>query len=551
MRAESQAMMGFLMGDAQYVVPAFQRTYEWDKKMWEGLWDDIHDLYKSQGSADQFMGTIVLLPSETRRTGRKGYQIIDGQQRLMTLSLLLCALLRSKKRNVPVDDITAMLFSRGEPRLLPSAESRDREVYRKLLTASSGEPDRHGIRDAYDFFMKKVKAGSVTVPRLLSVLETRLSAVRIELDKSDDPYKVYESLNFKQQRLSDADLTRNFILMRLRDDRVLQERVYRKWKPITKALDIPLKNTKSVHTDFLWCYLKLGRGQVKRGEVYTTAKKAFRGPGLPLNRVEITVEDMARYAAYYRCFVDPSRERSPDVRERLQSLKDIGVTTCHPLLMQLYRLRDDGRIDDADLVAALDLIVSFVVRRSICGVPSNVLNHLFLQWSKALNGKTPSGPVSEWLRVETSAGLGNVRCPGNDEFRTAFIENPLYSNKVLAPFTLRQLGLAFGGTNYTRSTIEHIMPQTLSESWKEDLGPDWHEIHRKYVHTLGNLTLIGNNSELGNESFEIKLRFFRRHGGALNDFIVQQPCWGEKEIVRRAEILHAKASVLWPDPALP
>jgi uncharacterized protein with ParB-like and HNH nuclease domain len=559
MQASPAKVIEYFNGEKQNIIPLFQRPYTWGKSHWQTLWDDVMMQYdqgnEATTSSSHFLGAIVSLPARSVPVGVSKYLIIDGQQRLTTISILLCSLRDS------LDDTNASriqevyLTNRFRPiedqlKLIPT--QIDRDVYRQLVLDRTVPVDvDHRMIDAYTFFKEKLRSDQdcdgidISPLRTLTTLEHSLQVVMINLDEIDDPYLIFESLNFKGEPLTQADLVRNYILMKFRhsvsSEGGEQERIYKQyWLPLELALEDNL-------TDFLRHYAMKGGENVRQKGIYPIIKKRFSI--LETDReTEDQLAEICSASEVYKRLLNPELELNESVKFRLKNIAELEIRTSYPLLIQLFEAEKAHVLSVDDLVKSLHLIESFAVRRQVCAVPTNSLNKLFLQWCRSF----PASDHYEWLKAEMDRGGGGRRFPADAEFLEALKSQPQYGRGATR-YVLRSIEESYGHkeqVDLSSATVEHILPQTMSNEWIEALGVRAKEIHNLLVHTLGNLTLTGYNSELGNLSFaKKKEKLFNTHI-ELNRWVLEQDQWTEEEIASRAKLLAQKAISLWPGPAL-
>lgn len=554
MDASPVRIIEYFDGEKQSIIPLFQRPYTWERKNWDALWTDVLTQYcQDQDKSTHFMGAIVSIPATTVPVGVRKHLVIDGQQRLTTVALLLRAIrdfVTDDREKGRIDDYLINRHRDGIERLKLLPTQGDRSCYTALLN----EPDEgssHRMCKALDFFRRAMTQPdpddqSIDPSRLLQVVTQRLHVVMINLGESDDPYLIFESLNYKGEPLTQADLVRNYILMRFSHSLEPggdQERVYDTvWKPLEERLGSQL-------TEYLRHYSMKDGENVKQGGVYAALKR--RIADLPdAESVQSELQRLNLHGTFYKSFIDPSAELSHAVRRKLHAILALETTTCYPLLLRLFESRHSGLIDDDALVQCLTYIESFVVRRSVCNVPTNALNKLFLQWSRGF--PTSTTDVPDWLCTSMAAGGGSRRWPDDKAFENAFINEPQYGrNRKATRHILIRLEEAFEHkepVDLELATIEHVMPQTLDATWKEQLGSTHAAVHTQWVDTLGNLTLTGYNSELGNMTFDKKKEFLQNSHIELNAAIAAQESWNEQTIRERARTLFQQARELFPGP---
>lgn len=551
LEASPANVIQYFNGEKQNLIPLFQRPYSWTKTNWQTLWDDMLVQYDGEDRTSHFMGAIVSVPARSVPVGVSKYLIIDGQQRLTTVSLLLAALRDSVDENNSARIQEVYLTNRfREPddtlKFVPTQADRDR--YASVVLRRKDPSDDSLMSEAYRFFRHKLATGSdlngdpIDCARVLATVEHALQVVMINLGDADDPYLIFESLNFKGQPLTQADLVRNYILMRFNHSISAggeQERIYENyWAPMERRLGSNL-------TEFLRHYAMKDGENVYQTGIYTATKSRLKDLSGPED-VEAEVARMNEFSRMYSTILEPEGEQSPIVRKRLTNIKHLDIGTSYPLLLRLLDARRAGAIANEELAECLRLVEAFVIRRSICQVPTNALNKLFLLWAKQF----PTENYVAWLHSSMSTGQGGRRFPSDGEFRNSFVNDQQYG-RGSTRFVLIQLEESFGHrepADLKNATIEHIMPQTLSERWQQDLGPTASEVHQRRLGTFGNLTLTGYNSELSNLPFdEKKVRLEKTHI-ELNRGLLNLEKWGEAEVQARANEMFEVAAHLWPGP---
>jgi len=426
----------------------------------------------------------------------------------------------------------------------------DRDVYRAIALDRQVPENNKDVRiaAAYHFFKTKLLRGTdlngdpVDPSKVLTVLEQCLQVVMINLGDDDDPYLIFESLNFKGEPLTQADLVRNYLLMRFRHSISAggeQERVYSKyWVPLESKL-------KSNLTEFLRHYTMKDGDDIKKGGIYAAIRTSLKSMD-STELVEAEVQSMQKFGDFYARFLLPVQEDVTSIREILENIKDIKVTTSYPLLLRLFDARQTKDLSDVELEKCLGLVESFVVRRAVCGVPTNPLNKLFIQLAKNF----PNTDYFQWLHRSLSSFSGNGRFPKDSEFAAAFMTQLQYGRGTTR-FILCRLERSFNhkeSVDLSTATIEHVMPQTLNQEWKDELGSDSEKVHTTLMNTFGNLTLTGYNSEMGNLAFSEKKVQLENTHIELNRWILKQTSWGEAEIEQRAKVLLGIANKIWLAP---
>jgi uncharacterized protein with ParB-like and HNH nuclease domain len=551
MEANPVRIIQYFDGTKQSMIPLFQRPYTWETEKWAMLWEDIMNHYDSGGTQSHFMGAVVSIPVRTVPVGVNKHLVIDGQQRLTTLAILLAVIrdLADERTAARIDDYLINRHHDGADRLKLLPTHGDREVYKRLVLERALTTSPTRITDAYHWFKKAIASNHDSAPidplQVLETIEQCLQVVMINLGDTDDPYLIFESLNAKGEPLTQADLVRNYVLMKFRDSLETggeQERIYDSyWRPIQDSLGVNL-------TDFLRHYCMRDGVAVEKRAVYTAIKTRL-SKKTDNAAIEDELNDMRRLGDFYLRFIEPAKETDAEIQTRLRAFTDLDVTTCYPLLLRLFDSLSKQAISPGDLKACLRIIESFVVRRAVCGVPTNSLAKMFTQWSKDY----PAVEIVGRLSSAMADGARNARWPGDSEFKVSFQTAPQYGKNV-ARHVLISIEESFQHrepANLQSATIEHVMPQELNAEWEQMLGPRHADIHQRLLHTFGNLTLTGYNSELGNLAFgQKKVKLSNSHID-LNRWICEQDHWTEPVIDARARLLADLAVKLWIAPAVP
>lgn len=556
MEANPVRVVQYFDGEKQSIIPLFQRHYVWVKKNWEALWDDVMSYYtawRDGGSmgASHFMGAIVSIPAKTLPVGVTKHLIIDGQQRLTTVAILLCALRDSYERRAAQlqDYLVNRHYEDSDDYLKLLPTQGDRDSYLSVVNKKSELPtEKHPIRECYNYFTKILKikdddGHDIDYERILEIIKTRFQVVMINLGEADDPYLIFESLNYKGEPLSQSDLVRNYVLMRFRHSE--QERIYREiWHPMEDALGPEMLE------NFLWHYtIKSGDGFKKSKQLYTAIKSELGRLKEP-NEVEYRVNEMRNSALNYRKFLYPDEETNLNIRKQLIILEKLEATIAYPILINLFASRDKGQFGNDVLLECLLHINSFIVRRAVCDEKRSALNKLFVSIASKI--PTNSGDTGNWIANELIRRVRSERWPDDGEFKEAILKKLLYKTKA-ARILLEGIEEYLAGKEVIdlssdKITIEHIMPQMMTPQWRDELGEDSDEVHRIYRDTLGNLTLTGFNPELSNLPFEKKKKKYCESGIAMNRELAKFEGWSQTAILERAETLANYAIKIWPRP---
>ncbi len=551
MEASPVNVIQYFDGSKQGVIPLFQRPYSWDEKDWSTLWNDLMAQYQEDDRNSHFMGAIVTVPVRSVPVGVGKHMVIDGQQRLTTLSLLLAAIrdLASEAKDAATEGIIGdLLVNRhyqapDDLKLVPTQV--DRAAYNALVHRKDiSEYAESRIIQAYRYFIRHLRGVDdndqlIQPAKTLQAIQQSLQVVMINLSESDDPYLIFESLNHKGKPLNQADLVRNYVLMRFHHSTSAggeQEVAYEEyWRPMERYLGDAMP-------EFLRHYgMRFGRN-VRKGDVYTASKAEF-DKAKPVEEVRQKLAEMKLAASGYRCFITPDDESNRAISAKLQALLELDSTVFYPLLIRLWlRVKNEGLVAQ-DFLHALETLESFYVRRLVCTVPTNALNKMMLE----LCSNMPNEAPQRWLRERLIQGSGSRRWPGDAEFHEALVSQKLYGRKIVR-FVLTGLEEAHEHkepVDASASSIEHVLPQTLSPEWREMLGDDADAVHEKWLHTLGNLTLTGYNSELSNAPFDRKKILLSNTHFELSRSVLASDAWRVDEIMARGKHLAALAVQRW------
>lgn len=562
MKATEAKLLSFLQKSPQFVIPIYQRTYSWTDKQCRQLWNDILRAGASDAIAVHFIGSIVYVEQGLSQiTHQAPLLVIDGQQRLTTVSLLIEALARALGDSEPVDGFSAPKLR--EYYLTNRLEKEDR-YFKLLLSQTDNASLKAVIRNAEQPREPslRVTQNFALFTELLSAQEgdlapvcrglAKLVVVDIALSRDqDNPQLIFESMNSTGKELSQADLIRNFILMGL--EPTLQTRLYEEyWRPMEQDFGQEAYGTQ--FDSFMRHYLTVRTGEIPNlREVYEAFKTHAHSPAAAEAGVEALVREIRAFARYF-CAMALGAESDPDLKLAFQDLRELKVDVAYPFLLELYHDYATGVLPRPDFLEAVRLVEAYVFRRAVCAIPTNSLNKTFSTFAKSLKKDRYLESIQAHL-----LGLPSYRrFPGDEEFRRDLQTRDLYNFGPRRTYWLRRL------ENHGRKervpvdeyTIEHILPQNenLSTAWRTALGPEWQRIQETWLHTLGNLTLTGYNSEYSDRPFHEKRDMpggFRESPLKLNTGLGQLDEWNEDTIKARAEKLADMALEVWTAPELP
>ncbi len=561
MKATEAKLLAFLQKSPQFVIPIYQRTYSWTEKQCRQLWDDILRAGSSDTIAVHFIGSIVYVEQGLSQvTHQAPLLVIDGQQRLTTVSLLIEGLARALGDGEPVDGFSAAKLRHYY--LSNPLESGDR--YFKLLLSQTDNaslkaiikhselPHEPSLRvtQNFDLFTELLtgqKGDFVPVCRGLA----KLVVVDIALSRDqDNPQLIFESMNSTGKELSQADLIRNFVLMGLEPG--LQTRLYEEyWRPMEQDFGQEAYGTQ--FDSFMRHYLTVQTGGIPREREVYEAFKDYARSTTPVDgeRIEALVKEIRAFARYF-CALALGREQDAALSMAFQDLRELKVDVAYPFLLELYSDYANGKLSAGEFVAAVRLVEAYVFRRAICAIPPSSLNKTFATFGKALK----KDRYLESIQAHFLALPSYRRFPGDDEFRRDLHTRDVYNFRSRS-YWLRRL------ENHGRKervpvdeyTIEHILPQNsdLPAAWKQALGTEWQRVQQQWLHTLGNLTLTGYNAEYSDRPFAEKRDMvggFKESPLKLNAGLGQLDGWNESAIQERAGRLADQALTVWVAPRL-
>lgn len=526
----------------RFIIPVYQRNYDWKEKNCFQLFNDIRSASIDERIKSHFMGSIVYVSnSDTDSIDLKEYVIIDGQQRLTTVTLFLKALhdlvedLDLQEEILESYLINKRLDEKNKIKLKPI--KKDDETFIKLLKNDFDTIDKESnMYKNYIFFKEKILA--VDDKKRLFRGFKKLFIIHIALNRRDDnPQLIFESINSTGVSLSQSDLIRNFLLMDKEASE--QTRLFETyWFKIEEHL------TSENISDFTRDYLTMKQNKIpNKGEVYESFKKFVFDKKLD---AEELLSELYHYSKIYRTFLNPKDEI---YSLKLQNLKMLKVGVAYPFLLILVDLYNKEDIDKENLLKSLDILESYIVRRAICNQATNALNKVFASlYNELLEIKDfQYSQISKYINALLISKKGSAIFPNNKMFKSDFISRDMYNikNKLFFLWRLENKDNK-EKVDISNLSIEHYMPQTLTHAWKVHLGDKFQNIHDLYVHNIGNLSLTADNSELGNKTFEDKKSILKEQSKLkLNRFFINSNSWNEEKIKQRADLLFEEAKELW------
>ena len=561
MKASETKVEDFLSSNkTQFVIPVYQRNYDWSTSQCKQLLDDILEVGTNSKMSAHFIGSVVYIHDDVYTSSRiKELTIIDGQQRLTTLTLIYMSLYRLAKElndnaleaEISETYLTNKFAPEEEKLKLRPTENNDRAIKYLLRGDQNEEFDNFSkVIDNYNYFKYRITEENFEF--VLNGL-AKLMFVEISLDREkDDPQRIFESLNSTGLELSQADLIRNYILMGLK--RKDQNKIYNNyWEIIEKLAKDETKNVSKV-SDFIRDYLTLVNTKIpNKSKVYLEFKSKY--PTTNLQELEKNLLPIKSLVKFYNKLLNPKNEPDKDIRLQLEYINRLEINVAFPFLMKVYEDFSKKVIDKETFIKVLDFIQSFTWRRFIVGLPTNALNKIFMTLYEKVDKQNYLQSLQKWLLKRP----GTQRFPKDKEVIESLklkdmyniqSKNRTYFLERLENFENRE---PVKIENNSEITIEHIFPQNPEPKWKIDLGAEeYNLIKENYLNTIGNLTLSGNNGKLGNKSFTFK-RDLENAGYKdsrlwLNKGLSKIEKWDKSEIDRRFNILSKRFLKVWQMP---
>lgn len=562
MDATKGNIYAILNGNKQFLIPVYQRLYNWEIEQCQRLWKDIVSMQK-KNKVGHFVGSIVNIAEQAMPTGVQKYMIIDGQQRITTLTLMLIAL-RDYEVKHPEDDsinaevIDGMLlkniFEKGDNKYKLLLTETDRDI---LLALIDRKPLQQGVESRLltniKYFADQIESGELTPAQVYESIG-KLQIVNITLDRTeDDAQAIFESLNSTGKELSEADLIRNYVLMGLDPDAQIE--VYNNlWRPM--ELSFEYENQDTIMDRFFRDYLTMKLARIpKINHVYEEFKSYH--VNCEFGGIAELCQDLYNYARIYTDMVFV-RSDNPELKRLYRDINDLRMEVAFPFLLKVHSDFKENIIDENTLIEIIQMCISYVFRRNVCEMPTNSLNKTFATLRNEIRQDDYLRSIKAFFVLRDDY----KEFPDDAKFKAAFVTRDVYNMRA-RNFILSHL------ENFNNKapiiienfTIEHIMPQNSNprDEWKQALGPNWKEVQKKYLHTIGNLTLTAYNSEMSDNPFisdepqKGKMTMtggFQESALRLNSYVVKQKTWNEDCIIARANQLADKAVQIWPYPAL-
>ncbi|MDD1723918.1 MAG: DUF262 domain-containing HNH endonuclease family protein [Methanospirillum sp.] len=576
MKATKASVWDLYNGAKQYKVPLFQRPYVWSRQQWEQLWSDISEQYALRTDPDQrhparFLGSVVVVREYEKNLDK--YTIIDGQQRITTISVLL-AVIRAFARERGLSELYTQItdFLKNSPK---SGESRyaviptrvDKNALYHIFDENYAFDQDSRIVEAFDFFWYNLdRAPDMDLNILQQVITEDLCVVYIELDEGENPNQVFEALNYRGVPLEESDLIRNFFFAHLETPEIAEAQYDQFWKPMEERLF----NRQEIISQFLRDFCMKSGNIIRTGELFEGIRRRYQDA--PPDEVRLLLRDISRSSVYYRKIIHsesaPEKNHlAEEIDGSLSRIRSISKNSAAPFLLRLFAAHDPlhnpgAPLSDEQLLPVIQCIESYLVRRMVCGRPDAVYEEVF-----SLLCRAAAGGDGYLTAGETGVVIASLQSPydmpEDEEFEDHLRNSDLFrpgAENVLAYIILGRLNDFF--SSQSRGTtpadaynlfedepstlmIDHIMPETLSDWWITHLGQDWSSVHPDYLHRLGNLTLTQENPAIKNADFDTKKGWYAIDNLQMNHSMKNLKFWRRFQIDQRSRVLAAFCLKIW------
>ena len=558
MKGSETKFVSYMQGsDKRFVIPVYQRNYDWKTENCKQLYDDLIKVIR-RGRKSHFFGSIVSVHNDGEFNE---YLVIDGQQRLTTVSLLLLAMYNLMKNGVLTPERSNLAekiyktylideWQDDDTRIKLKPVKIDRNAFDKLFDKESEHIPDSNLTINYNYFYSRIQKEEVTLDELYEAV-AKLEIINITLHQDDNPQLIFESLNSTGVALSEGDKIRNFILMGLPAKQ--QNDFYEKyWNKIEICTNYDVSM-------FIRDYLSMKQRLIPAmSKVYFTFKSYVEE-----NEAEIEplLQELLSYAHWYEILLK-GNTADRELNSCIYRLNHLENTVTRPFFLEILRLQTAGKLSLADVKEIFLYTENYLFRRAICDLPTNALNKIFLMLHREIVRYDGSeNNYLEKFKYALNSRSDRGRFPDDGEFVEAFAVRPVYQmnskNKIYILERFENYGTVEVQNVYKQCddgvySIEHIMPQHLTPAWVKELGEDYEEIHETWLHRMANLTLTGYNSKYSNSTFvekrDMKNGFIDSHL-YMNNWIGQQEHWGLAELEARSQILMQRALMIWPLPA--
>lgn len=561
MKGDAKKLLQYMEGSTKrFVIPVYQRNYDWKIENCKQLFDDLERVIKNNRKS-HFFGSIVAAQDEDG--GLSEHLIIDGQQRLTTVSLLLLVMYHllsqgAKESNDPqlkdkiFEEYLVDKWQPKEKRIKLKPIKDDQKAYNSLYSDTAENIKDSTLTANYEYFRDRVLNTSISMDDLYKAIQ-RLEIIDISLNKDDDPQLIFESLNSTGLDLSEGDKIRNYILMGLPKDK--QEDYYEKyWNPIEINSDYQVDS-------FIRDYLSMKKLRIPNiGKVYVSFKEYLEEKQIA--DIEPILEDLRKYSIRYRTLIKTS-DPADEMEWYIFRLNKLETNVARPFFLEVLRLLDEGKISKDDATETFAVVENYIFRRIICDVPTNALNKIFVTLHNEV--MRYDGTADNYLgkmKYALSAKRESGRFPSDEEFAECLANKNIYGMRSknrkyyferIENFGILETKDVWNHLDNGTYSIEHIMPQSLSDRWRKDLSQDGDpdEIHEAWLNKAANLTLTAYNSNYSNSPFVDKRdmdKGFNKSGLRMNKWISDQERWGVRQLTERNDALVSQALTIWSYP---
>ena len=541
MQVFKRPIIDCLNKSVQFTIPLYQRDYAWKIENCKQLWDDIVSLKDKEDIMEtHFLGTLV--SQKTKNNKEKEYLIIDGQQRLTTIFLLLLAL---KKCNNDQDleiEINTILNNKNlhtkESKLKLKPNKKDRESFNNITEGNTSDKDTN-ITKNYQFFLKQINENTINLIHLYNLIMDRLEIIDIELDQQDDAQLIFENINATGVHLSPKDQIRNYLLMGLSDNE-MEHNYNDYWLKIEE-------NVSDVDTYIHHFLIYKFQDTINENAIYKKLKQScFKY--FDKDKIKLLKELYNRSLIYKRLETGNSNlahKEDKQIDEKLYRLKSLNITSFYPVYLSIINAKEQGKITSENIIELLNIIECFMIRNIICGGSNKNFNKHTIPLLKI---EFDNNYINTFVnKLFIKSGIPHL---SNEYFEDAFRKYNFYASGNTKSFVLEHLENDNSDypVDFSGLTIEHIMPQKITENWKEELGENWESTYNKYVHTIGNLTVVTKSKNSKSSNLPISEKYKLLDLKLTLNQTINKENWNEKLIVNRANILLEKALKIWRYP---
>ena len=541
----------------RFIIPVYQRNYDWKTENCKQLYDDLVKVIKNKRRS-HFFGSLVSVYEPSGRNTE--FLVIDGQQRLTTVSLLLLAMYNLIKSGIitPKDvyldkqiyeDFLVDKYQPEETRIKLKPVKNDQKAFGKLFNDAREHIRESNLTTNYNYFYERIQKQEISIDELFDAI-CRLEIINITLNNEDNPQLIFESLNSTGLDLSEGDKIRNFILMGLPSKE--QDEYYDKyWNRIEEC-------TKYDVSSFVRDYLSIKQLAIpSQKKIYISFKDYVDQKSI---ETEELLKDLLAYAKRYEILLSGGRGNKA-LDACIYRLNRLETTVTRPFFLEVLRLYDENKLDISELTEIFLITENYLFRRAICDLPTNALNKIFSTLHREITRYEANDEgYLEKFKYALLSKKERARFPDDDEFSERFTDRQVYlmnsKNKIYIMERLENYSTLEDKDVYDHCddgtySIEHIMPQHLTPAWIKALGEDYEEIHEMWLHRIANLTLTAYNSKYSNSTFEEKKSMkngFEDSGIRMNTYIAKKDKWTLAELEERNQYLMGRALEIWAAP---